>query len=116
MTGCAELHGKIQSVVIAFTMHDEIVVAVIEMEISSEVRRIGFIVEPAIPPLLIRQKPTGIEISPRPELQKINFCIMGQNSRFTGDFGLQKFVAKVHSSARTFTMARKFWTNQGGAR
>jgi hypothetical protein len=62
------------------------------------------------------KNPTGIEISLRPELQKINFCIMGRNSRFTRDFGLQKFVAKVHSSARTFAMARKFWTNQGGAR
>jgi hypothetical protein len=33
------------------------------------------------------------------------YCAMGRNSRFTGDFRSQKFLAKVHSFARTFTMA-----------
>ena len=60
-------------------MLDETTVAVIEMEVSSEVRWIGFTVEPAIPPpLLIRQKPdrhkyfpSGVFTLDSRELQKL---------------------------------------------
>jgi hypothetical protein len=31
-----------------------------------------------------------------------DFCTVGGNSRFAGDFDLQKSVAKGHSFARTF--------------
>jgi hypothetical protein len=65
--------------VIASAMLDETTVAVIEMEVSSEVRWIGFTVEPAIPPpLLIRQKPDrhkdfplASSLWPSEELQKL---------------------------------------------
>ena len=48
---------SIDLIVIATPKRDEAAVAVIEMEVSSEVRRVRFTVESAIPPpLLIRQK------------------------------------------------------------
>jgi short-subunit dehydrogenase len=31
-----------------------------------------------------------------------NFCNVGRNSHFAGNFGLQKSLAKAHSLARTF--------------
>jgi hypothetical protein len=52
----------------------------------------------------VRTRPTS-EIYFRTDLQNLNFCAMGRNSRFTGDFELQKFLAKVRSFATTFAMA-----------
>jgi hypothetical protein len=90
--------------VIAAAKPDETAVAVIEMEVSSEVCWVGFTVEPAVlRPLLIRQKPDRHQRFPSAQNCKgRNFCAVGINSCFAGDFGLQKSLAKVHSFARTF--------------
>ena len=38
----------------------------------------------------------------------LNFCTIGRNPRFTGDFDLQKFLAKVRYFATTFVTAEGY--------
>jgi hypothetical protein len=56
IAGGAELHREPKLVVVSTAKRDETAVAVIEMEVSSEVCRAGFTIELAAPPLFIRQK------------------------------------------------------------
>jgi hypothetical protein len=72
IAGGAELHREPKPVVVSAAKRDETAVAVIEMEVSSEIRRVGFTMEPVVLRRCSSVKnPTGIEISFRLGLQQL---------------------------------------------
>jgi hypothetical protein len=104
----AELHSETEPIVIASSKRDETAVAVIQMEVSSEVRWVGFPMETAVlPPLLIRQKldrhrdflPLGVA--------KVLTFAHEPNSRFCWRFWFAKVLCKSSFFCKDFCHGRE---------